>query len=140
MKYILNIFLITLISFGSFAQDSDTGVDHEIGTWQFRQIDPGDVANFLSNEDKVYRKFVRNAIDEGRMKHWGLLRKVSGNTSDGHNFFFYNGFEEFEDMDNSPWGSGSTFGLKPVKSNGVLGTAYTSPAIPLVGKLVTILL
>ena len=135
MKYILNIFLITLISFGSFAQESDTGVDHEIGTWQFRQIDPGDVANFLSNEDKVYRKFVRNAIDDGRMKHWGLLRKVSGNTSNGHNFFFYNGFEEFEDMDNSPWGSGSTFGLKPVKSNGVLGTAYTSPATSLSGKV-----
>ena len=69
------------------------------------------------------------------MKHWGLLRKVSGNTSDGHNFFFYNGFEEFEDMDNSPWGSGSTFGLKPVKSNGVLGTAYTSPATSLSGKV-----
>ena len=81
MKYILNIFLITLISFGSFAQESDPGVDHEIGTWQFRQIDPGDVANFLSNEDKVYRKFVKNAIDDGRMKHWGLLRKVTGNTS-----------------------------------------------------------
>ena len=58
MKYILNIFLITLISFGSFAQESDTGVDHEIGTWQFRQIDPGDVANFLSNEDKVYRNLL----------------------------------------------------------------------------------
>ena len=37
------------------------------------------------------------------MKHWGLLRKVNGNTSDSHNFFFYNGFENLTDIDNSWW-------------------------------------
>ena len=63
------------------------------------------------------------------MRHWGLLRKVNGNTSSGHNYFFYNGFDKITDLDNSPWGAGSSFGLKPVKSAGVLGTVHTSPSI-----------
>ena len=130
MKTILSIFFISLISFASYAQEEWDPTDHQIATWQFRSINPSDVANFLSNEDNVYRQAVKNAIAEGRMKHWGLLRKVNGNTSDNHNFFFYNGFENLTDIDNSWWvESGPTFGLKPVQSQGVLGSAHTFPAI-----------
>ncbi len=130
MKTIFNIILITVFSFASYAQDNWDPTDHQIATWQFRKISPSDVSNFLSNEDKVYRKSVKAAIAEGRMKHWGLLRKVNGNTSDGHNYFFYNGFEKLNDIDNSWWSeSGYIYGLKPVKSAGVLGTVHTMPAI-----------
>ena len=129
MKTILSIFFISLISFASYAQEEWDPTDHQIATWQFRSVSPSDVANFLSNEDNVYRQAVKNAIAEGRMKHWGLLRKVNGNTSDNHNFFFYNGFENLTDIDNSWWvESGPTFGLKPVQSQGV-GSAHTFPAI-----------
>lgn len=123
--------ILSIISFGLFAQEAEWDpTDHEIATWQFRQISESDVANFLSNEDNVFRNSVKSAIADGRMKHWGLLRKVNGNTSDGHNYFFYNGFENLTDIDNSWWsGSNTTFGLKPVQSAGVLGTAHTRPAI-----------
>ena len=129
MKYTLNIFLISLFSFVTMAQESWDETDHEVASWQFRQISEGDIDNFLYNENNVYRKAVKQAIADGRMIHWGLAQKVNGNTSDSHNFFFYNGFEKFSDLDNSPWGSGSSFGLKPVKSIGVQGSAHTSPAI-----------
>jgi len=130
MKIIYTL-ILTIISFGISAQEAEWDpTDHEIATWQFRKISSSDVANFLSNEDNVFRKSVKAAIAEGRMKHWGLLRKVNGNTSDGHNYFFYNGFEKLSDIDNSWWTeSGYTFGLKHIKSAGVLGTAYTMPAI-----------
>ena len=83
MKTILSIFFISLISFASYAQEDWDPTDHQIATWQFRSISPSDVANFLSNEDNVYRQAVKNAIAEGRMKHWGLLRKVNGNNNLG---------------------------------------------------------
>ena len=115
MKNLLIIFFISLFSFVSYAQEEWDPTDHQIATWQFRSISPSDVANFLSNENNVYRQAVKNAISDGRMKHWGLLRKVNGNTSDSHNFFFYNGFENLTDIDNSWWvDSGPTFGLKPL--------------------------
>ena len=63
------------------------------------------------------------------MVHWGLARKLTGNTSSNHNYFFYNGFAELSDLDSPAWGSGSNFGLRPVSSAGVLGAVYTSPAI-----------
>ena len=130
MRILLSIVLIGLLSGVIYAQDNNMDpTDHEIATWQFRSISPSDVANFLSNEDNVFRKAVKSAIADGRMRHWGLLRKVNGNTSSGHNYFFYNGFNKITDLDNSPWGAGSSFGLKPVKSAGVLGTVHTSPAI-----------
>jgi len=129
MKYILNIFLISLISFVSMAQDNWDPTDHKVGYWQFRQIGEDDVANFLYNEDNVYRSIVKDAIADGDMVHWGLARKLTGNTSSGHNYFFYNGFAEISDLDSPTWGSGSNFGLRPVSSAGVLGAVYTSPAI-----------
>ena len=129
MKNIFIIFLLFL-SFGLVAQEEWDPTDHQIATWQFRKISPSDVSNFLSNEDNVYRQVVKDAIAQGRMKHWGLLRKVNGNTSDGHNYFFYNGFENLTDIDNSWWSeSGPAFGLRPVQSQGVLGVAHTLPAI-----------
>ncbi len=129
MKYLITL-LLTVISFGLFSQDNWDPTDHEIATWQFRKISASDAANFLSNENNVYRQVVKKAIADGKMKHWGLLRKVSGNTSDGHNYFFYNGFEKLEDIDKNWWGdSGPSFGLKPVQDAGVLGTAYSTPAI-----------
>ena len=130
MRILYSIILIGLLSGVAYAQDNNMDpTDHEIATWQFRSISPSDVANFLSNEDNVFRKAVKSAIADGRMRHWGLLRKVNGNTSSGHNYFFYNGFNKITDLDNSPWGAGSSFGLKPVKSAGVLGTVHTSPCL-----------
>ena len=129
MKTIFNIILITVFSFASYAQDNWDPTDHKVGFWQFRQIGEGDVANFLYNEDNVYRNIVKNQIAEGNMVHWGLARKLTGNTSSNHNYFFYNGFAELSDLDSPAWGSGSNFGLRPVSSAGVLGAVYTSPAI-----------
>jgi hypothetical protein len=99
MKNLFLIIIIYLVSYNSYSQENWDPTDHQIATWQFRSISPSDVANFLSNEDNVYRQAVKNAIANGRMKHWGLLRKVNGNTSDSHNFFFYNGFENLTDID-----------------------------------------
>ena len=129
MKYLLNLIFIFLISFVSIAQDNWDPTDHKVGYWQFRQIAEDDVANFLHNENNVYRGIVKEAIADGDMVHWGLARKLTGNTSTGHNYFFYNGFAEVSDLDNSAWGSGANFGLRPVGSAGVLGAVYTSPAI-----------
>jgi len=129
MKYLFSLLIIVCFTVSSFAQNNWDPTDHEIATWQFRNISQGDLANFLSNEDKVYRKAVKSAIADGRMRHWGLLRKVNGNTSDRHNYFFYNGFDKLTDLDNSPWGSGSPLGLRYVKSAGVRGTVHTAPAI-----------
>ena len=130
MKYILNISLITLISFASLAQENWDPTDHKVGYWQYRQVSEADVANFLYNEDKVYRARAKKNIAEGKMVHWGLAEKLTGNTSSGHNYFFYNGFAEFSDLDTPAWGSSAAnFGLRPVGSTGVLGAVYTSPAI-----------
>ena len=41
----------------------------------------------------------------------GVARKLTGNTSSNHNYFFYNGFAELSDLDSPAWGSGSNFGL-----------------------------
>ena len=77
MKIILNTFLITLLSFVSLAQENWDPTDHKVGYWQFRQISEGDVANFLYNEDNVYRSRVKENIAEGNMVHWGLARKLT---------------------------------------------------------------
>ena len=99
MRILYSIILIGLLSGVAYAQDNNMDpTDHEIATWQFRSISPSDVANFLSNEDNVFRKAVKSAIADGRMRHWGLLRKVNGNTSSGHNYFFYNGFDKITDF------------------------------------------
>ena len=80
MKTIFNIILITVFSFASYAQDNWDPTDHKVGFWQFRQISEGDVANFLYNEDKVYRARAKKNIAEGKMVHWGLAQKLTGNT------------------------------------------------------------
>ena len=61
MKNLLIIFFISLFSFVSYAQEEWDPTDHQIATWQFRSISPSDVANFLSNENNVYRQAVKNA-------------------------------------------------------------------------------
>ena len=84
MKYILNIFFITIFTLTSFAQESD----HEVGVWQFRTVDESDVENFLYNEDNVYRKLAAEAIKGGKLVHWALLRKVNGYLHDDSQIIF----------------------------------------------------
>ena len=56
MRILYSIILIGLLSGVAYAQDNNMDpTDHEIATWQFRSISPSDVANFLSNEDNVFR-------------------------------------------------------------------------------------
>ena len=64
MRILYSIILIGLLSGVAYAQDNNMDpTDHEIATWQFRSISPSDVANFLSNEDNVFRKAVKSACD-----------------------------------------------------------------------------
>ena len=65
MKTLFNIFFISLFSFVSLAQENWDPTDHTVGYWQFRQVSEGDVANFLYNEDNVYRKLAAEAIKGG---------------------------------------------------------------------------
>ena len=130
MKYIFNLLIIVCFSVSSFAQDNLDVTDHEVATWQFRSISEKDLNNFLYNEDNIYRKKAAAAIKEGKLRHWGLLRKVNGRVKDSPNFFFYNGFNKITDLDDSSiWGSGSNFGLRQLKSSGVIGSVHTTPDI-----------
>ena len=86
-----------------------------IGTSRAQQMNDATLHTFLLRRNNQSIPVVYNDIIKRRSSPGGCFSES--------NLF------KITDLDNSPWGAGSSFGLKPVKSAGVLGTVHTSPSI-----------
>ncbi len=91
------LIFVFLFSFKLNAQDD--GENKGISIYQYRQVPPDQVEEFISRETKYWSKVAEKAIAEGNLMFWGLFQKVGGfDVPNSPNILFINTFKDIDAM------------------------------------------
>lgn len=93
------LLFVFLFSFKTNAQDDE---DPGISVYQYRQVAPDQMEEFIARETKYWSKVAERAIAKGNLTFWGLFEKVGGfDMPNSPNILFIN---TFKDIDNANMG------------------------------------
>ena len=68
-----------------------------ITTYQYRQVAPDKIAEFIKRETTYWSKVARKAIDKGTLTFWGLFEKIGGNdVGNSSNYLFINTYKDID--------------------------------------------
>ena len=97
-KFIKVILLfVFLFSFKMNAQDEE---NKGISIYQYRQVAPDQIEEFIARETKYWSKVAENAIAKGNLTFWALLQKVGGfDEPNSPNILFINTFMDIDAME-----------------------------------------
>lgn len=91
------LIFVFLFSFKLSAQDDED--NKGISIYQYRQIPPDQVEEFIYRETKYWSKVAEKAIAKGNLMFWGLFQKVGGfDVPNSPNILFINTFKDIDAM------------------------------------------
>jgi hypothetical protein len=91
------LLFIFLFSFKMNAQDEE---NKGISFYQYRQVAPDQMQEFISRETKYWSKVAENAATKGNLTFWALLQKVGGfDEPNSPNILFINTFKDIDAME-----------------------------------------
>jgi hypothetical protein len=89
---------ILILILGIMLGSANSLLAQGISTYQYRQVAPDKVNEFIKRESKYWSQVARKAIDNGKLSFWALLEKVGGtNMNNSPNFMFVNTFPDIND-------------------------------------------
>ncbi len=105
---IKNSLTVSAINFsliiGCLAVFSPTIKAQEITTYQYRQVAPDKIDEFIKRETTYWSKVARKAIDKGTLTFWGLFEKVGGyDIQNSSNFLFINTYKDIDGNMGDVW-------------------------------------
>ena len=114
------------------AQDDE---NKGIGVYQYRQVAPDQMEEFIARETKYWSKVAENAVGKGNLVFWALLQKVGGfDEPNSPNILFINTFKDIDAMEgiwdpsavwpNVPMDKMETFSMSKVHHN-----LFVKPAV-----------
>jgi len=90
----LMLVFVFLFSIKLNAQDD---VNKGISVYQYRQVAPDQMEEFISRETKYWSKVAENALSKGNLIFWGLFQKVGGfDEPNSPNILFINTFKDID--------------------------------------------
>ncbi len=132
-KFIQALLLfVFLFSFKMNAQDEEnTG----ISTYQYRQVPPDQMEEFISRETKYWSKVAENGVTKGNLIFWALLQKVGGfDQPNSPNILFINTYKDI-DAAESVWDPSEVWpnvAMDQMETNSmgkVTHTVFVKPAV-----------
>ncbi|MCM4153248.1 hypothetical protein DHD05_16780 [Arenibacter sp. N53] len=126
------LIFVFLFSFKLNAQDDG---NKGISIYQYRQVAPDQMEEFISRETKYWSKVAENALTKGNLIFWGLLQKVGGfDEPNSPNILFINTYKDIDAMEsiwdpsgvwpNVPMDQMDTFSMSKV-----INTIFVKPAV-----------
>jgi hypothetical protein len=87
----------------------------EITTYQYRQVAPGQIDEFIRRETTYWSKVARKSIDKGILTFWGLFEKVGGSDmTNSSNYLFINTYKDIDGNMGDVWNPSPLFPSIPV--------------------------
>lgn len=100
-----------------------------ITTYQYRQVAPDKIDEFIKRETTYWSKVARKAIDKGTLTFWGLLEKVGGNDMENSpNYLFINTYTNIDGNLGDVWNAAPLFPGVPmakIETNSISKTTST---------------
>ncbi len=97
LKHFLSEFLQTIL-FAMFLFGFNLQSDAQtITVYQYRQVEPDKMQEFIERETKYWSKVAESAIAKGNLTFWGLFQKMSGfDQPNSSNVLFINTFKDID--------------------------------------------
>lgn len=87
----------------------------EITTYQYRQVAPDKVDEFIKRETTYWSNVARKAIDKGTLTFWGLFQKVGGyDIQNSSNFLFINTYKDIDGNLDDVWNATALYPKIPL--------------------------
>lgn len=100
------IYATALLGFAALISTSTLRAnDQAITVYQYRQVQPEHVDEFIKRETTYWSEVAKKAIDKGNLTFWALLEQVGGHDTGGAStFMFINTYNDIDAME-SVWSS-----------------------------------
>jgi hypothetical protein len=86
-----------------------------ITTYQYRQVAPDKIDEFIKRETTYWSKVARKAIDKGTLTFWGLFEKVGGyDMENSSNYLFINTYKDIDGNLGDVWNATRVFPSIPL--------------------------
>ncbi len=97
VKIAKTLFLVFLISNVPHLTIAQPEPSQGITVYQYRQVPPEKVAEFIKRESTYFSEVARKATEKGNLQFWALLQKVGGdNHPNSPNFLFINTYKDID--------------------------------------------
>lgn len=109
----VTLFIIFLFSFKTNAQNEE---DPGISVYQYRQVAPDQMEEFMARETKYWSKVAESAVAKGNLTFWAILQKVGGfDEANSPNVLFINTFKDIDNANMAEiWDPSSTWPNVPL--------------------------
>ena len=126
----LILVFVLLFSFKLNAQDDG---NKGISVYQYRQVAPEQMEEFISRETKYWSKVAEVALSKGNLMFWGLFQKVGGfDEPNSPNILFINTYKNIDAMGNiwdpsGVWPNVPMEQMETFSMSKVINTIFTKP-------------
>ena len=87
----------------------------DISTYQYRQVAPENVTEFIKRETTYWSNVAQRAIDKGTLTFWGLFERIGGtNTANSPNFLFINTYKDINGNLGDIWNASAVYPKIPL--------------------------
>lgn len=116
-KYSVRTLFGTMVLFLLLVAPSTQSFAQEISIWQFRNVEQGNMQEFIERETKYWSKVAEAAVEKGNLTFWGLFVKEGGfNLPNYPNVLFINTFQDIDAANMGEiWNASAVFPNTPME-------------------------